>query len=271
MFCKRLTASAFVATFLALCACPGQAAPVPLPREAPPADEKAIEEALNEVDGRLLMNRKVLRDMRCTIDQLDQVLDVLEDADRKANETMMNAMIQLKMNLNMAMNPQAIEQMIRDAQTSGERHFRDAARKVMSTQLSLAQRKRLRELDLQTRGATALTLPTVVKALQLTDAQKDKIAGHIKAAETVLVNKQVPMPVQGPFDFEKAIREARESAAKQAVDVLTEEQKVVWKKLVGEPSKFPLPAPRGMHGFGFGGVAIPAQKIAPPIDMVPPK
>ena len=203
MFLKKLRTAAlaaFVVTAAALAvtgvAYQGQAAPVPKNAPVPAADEKKAGDALADAEGRLLMNRKVLKDMKCDIDQLDKIMDALEEAEQKAAQKTNEAMGQLRFNAaGGPPNAEAINKMIQDAQEAGEKEFRKAAA-VATDMLTPAQRKRFREIDLQARGHEAFTTPAIIKALDISAKQKEQFEANTKqVAENITQSLQRPVPV----------------------------------------------------------------------------
>src|SRR5262245_56960424 len=106
MFLKKLQTVAVVAFATAAVAVApmgvvtyqSQAAPVPKTVPAPAIDEKALDQALADVEGRLLMNRKVLKELNCNFEEFDKIMDVLEDAEKKAQQKTGEAMGQLRLN-----------------------------------------------------------------------------------------------------------------------------------------------------------------------------
>ena len=302
MFLKKLRAVALVA--VAVCATAfalagvayrGTAAPVPANAPVPATDPKANTELLADTDGRLLMNRKVLKDLKCDFEQFDKIMDVLEEANKKASQKAGEAMGQLRINaVGGPPNIEAIKQQMQEAQEAGEKEFRKVAGTVMTDMLTAAQKKRFREIDLQARGHDAFTTPTVVKALEITDKQKQQLEANAKQVEDDVTNAfQRPAGAAGAAgapggavvinsfnstDFEKVVREARAEGMKRALTILTDEQKAAWKKLSGEPFAYPLPLPTsamkglrtGGFGFGVGGAARPIPP-APPVPPPPAK
>jgi hypothetical protein len=277
----------------------GEAAPLAARAPVPADDKKAAVEPLADANGRLLMNRKVLRDMRCDIDQLDRIMDALEEAEKKAQQKTGEAMGQLKFNfVGGAPDPEVINKAIREAHETGEKEFRKAVAAVATDILTPAQRKRFREIDLQARGHTAFAAPEVVRALDITAEQKEQlegIAARVEGDAAQAVPKQFPAPpaaqiAPAPFpgaataiagfnpgDYEKAVRGARAEALKRALAVLTDEQRAGWKKLTGAPFAHPLPLPGGgpfqtrtfaVPGGGFGGFA-PAMPLLPAAPALP--
>jgi RNA polymerase sigma factor (sigma-70 family) len=277
------------------------AAPLPATAPVPAADAKAAPEIAIDINGHLLMNRKVLKDMKCDIDQLDKIMDILEEAEQKAQLKTNEAMQQLFVNPNGGpINPQNIQKMMQDAQEAGEKEYKKAVEGVVSSKLTGPQRKRLREIDLQVRGFEAFQIPAVAKSLDLTTKQKDeleKIASRVKdeiakalpqvgfggggfggvgggAGGPGVQPRIMPAPPGGGRpgaggfggggfggfnspQIDKAIEEARAKGLKEAVGLLTDDQKATWKQLVGEPITFPIKnLNRGMSGFQMGGMGF---------------
>jgi len=249
----------------------------PVPKAPAGADEKAQLEALADVEGQLLMNRKVLKDMRCDFDQFDKIMDTLEAAQQKAQKVQNDAIIQLKVNPNGGnFAPEQFEKMLKDAQAAGEKEFRKSVAGVVADVLTGPQRKRLREIDLQYRGHEALSSPSIAKVLDLSAKQKEQLAECAKQVQESVNNAfQKPVAGIGPdgavaFDFEKVIRDARAEGAKKALAVLTDDQKATWKAMTGEPCKnLPNRAWHGHNGvfFGGGGFGGFGRATAPAIDL----
>lgn len=365
MFLKKLqaaTLAAFAIAALAIAALasyPGHAATIPVAAPVPAADGKAVPEVNLDLEGRILANRKVLKDMKCDIDQLDRIMDILEETDQKAQQKLNEILPQLRMRANAGganPTPQAIQQMFEEAQDAGEKEYKKATDTVMANILTPAQRKRFREIDLQVRGYEAFLIPAVVKALDITAKQKEELEqndSRVKAAIARIVPQAgfggagviggpggmpgfggaggragaapalpgpgiggpggggggaggaIPQPVPAgggagaapPGGFggggpgggraggfgggiatagissapnEKAVAEARAEGMKQALAILTDNQKAVWKKLVGDPFTYPINLPkRGISGLRVGGMAIPAANFAPPGQLLP--
>jgi RNA polymerase sigma factor (sigma-70 family) len=292
-----VAAAAVAVAVMGVAAYRGQAAPVPKTAPAPALDEKALNDSLADVEGRLLMNRKVLKDLKCDFDQFDKIMDILEEAEKKAQQKTSEAMGQLRFNAAGA-GPANIEQMIRDAQAEGEKEFRKAVGGVVTTILTPAQRQRLREIDLQARGHDAFATPAVAKVLELTANQKEQMEANAKKVEediaqafqnpAAVVNGAVGRGAAGGgggaggrgnvvggggfggVDYEKVVRDARAEGMKRALAILTDEQKATWKKLVGEPFTHPLNIHKGPQsgGFKFGGGGF-GGKVAPPLPALP--
>jgi RNA polymerase sigma factor (sigma-70 family) len=211
MLLKKLQTAALAAFAIAalsiavLGAYPIQAAPTPAAAPVPVADAKAAPDVAIDIEGRLLMNRKVMRDLKCDIEQFDRIMDILEDAEQKAQKKVNEAMQQVLAGANPgAGNPQPfqkIQQLMQEAQEAGEKEFKKAAQGVIANNLSAVQRKRLREIDLQARGYEAFQNPEVAKALSITDKQKDEFEDNAKrvAEEISRAMPQAGVGVVGGF------------------------------------------------------------------------
>jgi hypothetical protein len=235
------------------------------------------------------MNRKVLKDMKCDIDQLDKVMDMLEAAQVKANEKTNEAMMQLKPNAaGGGFNPEAFQKMIQDAQEAGAKEYRKSVADAVTTILTPTQRKRLREIDLQVKGYEAFTTASVAKTLELTAKQKEEMAANAKKVdEDIMAAFQNPVAggavggaVGGPagpnggvvigrqplrnFDYDKIVGDARAEGLKRALAILTDEQKAVWKKMTGAPFTHPIKHQwKGNFGRIGGGGFVPAPVPLP--------
>ena len=117
--------------------------------------------------------------------------------------------------------------------------------------LNPGQFARYKELQLQWRGAGAISQPDVADKLGLSDAQREKVREAMDAGR--------PQPPQGGQgerpDFEqmrKQMAEAKARSERQILAVLNSDQRTKWDQMVGKPFKFAQPNTGGM-GFGPGG------------------
>jgi hypothetical protein len=109
------------------------------------------------------------------------------------------------------------------------------------------QARRLQQIALQLRGTEAFSDPEVANALQLTHEQKERI--WALQDETRRVIWAVYHAGDTSPEGRKKLEELWQSARKQLLDVLTDEQKARWKELTGEPFKGKLfPPHRGSFG-----------------------
>jgi RNA polymerase sigma factor (sigma-70 family) len=145
-----------------------------LAAKVPQSESKSASDAAIDIDGHLLLNRKVLKDMKCDIDQLDKIMDALEEAEQKSLQKTNDAMQQGFANPN-GFNPQALQKAMQEAQEAGAKEFKKAVENVVSKYLTAPQKARLKEIEVQARGYEAFQLPVVAKALDLTPKQKEEL------------------------------------------------------------------------------------------------
>ena len=137
--------AAFAATLAALVvlsASPGRAPGAPVPSVQVKAPE-----GLTEINGYLLLNRKVLRDMKCDIDQLDKIFDIMEEAEAKTQQLFKEYIQTL-----LAQGGNFNQQAVMDTLEKAGKEMNKAVERVEKELLTPAQRKRLQEIDLQQRA-----------------------------------------------------------------------------------------------------------------------
>jgi hypothetical protein len=110
------------------------------------------------------------------------------------------------------------------------------------------QKKRLNQITLQLQGSQAFAAPDVVKELNLSQEQQDRIKAIHDAAGQKMP-KLVPGQPFAPQVFQKKVAQIKKDADKQAQKVLTSEQASQWSEIIGSPFRgqvrmLPLP------GFG---------------------
>ncbi len=120
--------------------------------------------------------------------------------------------------------------------------------------LTDAQRKRLRELELQWQGPFALADPEVARQVGLTQEQQTKIRGIVQETFQSMRERVQPGQPGQPGAFQQEFQKAREQAEKRILEVLTPAQREKWEQMLGKPFEF-----QGGRGFlprgGFGGGA----------------
>jgi hypothetical protein len=102
--------------------------------------------------------------------------------------------------------------------------------------LSADQTRRLKEIDLQLRGAAILNLPEVTDSLNLTDDQKTKLA-TIQSEDTA-ARRATLAGVENGRVIEEKVAELRKQTAEKAFAVLTDAQRDQLAKLKGQPIGF---------------------------------
>jgi Spy/CpxP family protein refolding chaperone len=154
---------------------------------------------------------------------------------------------------------QALMQQMRDATPEQRQQLMQQAMQKwdegIGKILQPAQKTRLRELQLQAEGASALARPDVAKELNLSEDQRKKI-GDIT---TQYRQKQMQLWQQGrgPGVDRQAMfqqmQQLRQQMDKELLAVLTTQQLEQWKKMQGKPFQFPRGP--GMRPGGPGGPA----------------
>jgi Spy/CpxP family protein refolding chaperone len=109
-----------------------------------------------------------------------------------------------------------------------------ANKKFLEDNLSEEQRKRLAQITLQVTGLYQLGRPEVVKALNLTEEQQNKLEDLQKETRKAL--EEIITSTERAGKNEK-LAKLREENKKKIMAVLTDEQKAKVKEIVGEPFK----------------------------------
>ena len=118
----------------------------------------------------------------------------------------------------------------------------EAAMKTASAFLKPEQVKRLHEIEIQQRGATALSDPMIAKKLGVTEEQKAKV-------KTILDEQQADMQElrqSAGNDFQAIMpkmQALRKETNTKVMALMSEDQKKTWKELTGEPFEL-VQAPR---------------------------
>jgi hypothetical protein len=126
----------------------------------------------------------------------------------------------------------------------------DAVMDALAKSLKPEQFKRLKELELQRRGNRAFTDAKIQKALKITDEQKEQIDTVLKDAAKEMQEMFAAARSGGPEGFQEARKKMEtmnKETTKKIQDVLTADQKKLWKAMLGKPFKFEQPR------FGRGG------------------
>lgn len=164
---------------------------------------------------------------------------------------------------------QAMQQ-LRDLPPEQRREQRQALQQRYdpTSVLTDAQRKRLRELELQWQGPSALLDPEIARQVGLTEEQQAKIRGIIQESFQAMRERFQPgQPPEQSGDRMQEIQRAREQTEKKILEVLTPAQRERWQQLLGKPFEFQggrgwMPGfgrprdgegGRGRGGAGFGG------------------
>lgn len=118
----------------------------------------------------------------------------------------------------------------KEAADSEKRAIDESMESWFRDELSPAQIERLTQITFQWEGATALQRPSVVKYLRLDAAQRRQVDGLLMERDRRLALRQLT-----PADFERF--------SKQAMAVLTPDQKGDWDLALGPPCRFSIGHP----------------------------
>jgi Spy/CpxP family protein refolding chaperone len=167
----------------------------------------------------LLQQKDVQKDLKLTSDQLGKVKEAYDKQKQDA---------------------QALRELQGDARQERVRELMRADQKTMHEILQPDQQKRLRQIMLQEQGAPAFAHPRVTRELNISDDQEQKIEDLLDTAgrkmHSLYRNGQESSARQQAEDLDK-------QTTTSILDVLTPEQRMKWKQLVGEPFHGEIPPP----------------------------
>lgn len=122
---------------------------------------------------------------------------------------------------------------------------REAAQKYMTrinNVLSATQKARLKQIELQMQGGSALLSPEVQKSLGITAAQKTKLTSLRDASQKDMRAKmEAARKANKPMD-PTAMQKLRKAQDAKYLAVLSASQKAKWNTMIGKP--FAMPAMR---------------------------
>jgi hypothetical protein len=130
----------------------------------------------------------------------------------------------------------------------------DAVWKALADVLNEEQLKRLKQIDLQVRGAAAFADPKVQVALKMDDDQKDDIKTILADGEKAIgeIFKDKGAFGAGGVNPLQKIQDMGRELKDKCVAVLKRNQKETWSEMIGEDFKLEMP--------GFGGFGTPDTK-----------
>ena len=112
--------------------------------------------------------------------------------------------------------------------------------KKLVTVLDDPQNLRLQQLFLQSNGLVALSEPEVSSELKLTDEASTEVQAVIKAFDKAQMSLMMDVQKTRKID-QKKMDGLRAQAEADISALLSQEQREVWKAMLGEPFKFPKP------------------------------
>ena len=226
----------------------------------------------------LLRHRKVLRELKCTVEQWNKLEDILEAADKNV-QMAQAAMGNVPPPVGADGQPDFMvvhKQMMQVAAME----YQKAAKDIYANVFKPEQVKRFLQLEVQSHGVAAFQNKKIVAALKLTAKQKEQIQGLItqmQKDQQDLLGKMAQGGVVfgGPggviggavqiFDPNNKETQAIAAKTQKAIEgLLTKEQEKTWRDQVGAPAAFPL-----QNRFG-GSATMPGINIVvPALPAVP--
>lgn len=187
--------------------------------------------------GMLLSNQSVQDELKLDDAQKEKVREFAA----KARERARSAGEGLR-DLDQAQRREKFQEMTREANAE--------ARKAAGEILKPEQRRRLRQITLQTSGAAAFEQPRLQNRLKLSDEQKSEISKVIEDSNKELRDLFQSGDRQNAF---AKVREHREATLEKIKGKLNDEQKAEYSKLLGDPFELKFDRGPGARGEGARG------------------
>ncbi|MGQ9880312.1 MAG: hypothetical protein ACUVSV_05550 [Armatimonadota bacterium] len=172
----------------------------------------------------LLMMPKVQKELNLSEQQLQQIQQLMAQQ-REQMQPLMQEMRNA--------TPEQLQKLMEQVMQKWD----EALGKVLQP----TQKTRLRELQIQAQGASALAHPDVAKELNLSEEQRKKISDIL--AQYGQKQMQLWQEGRGPNVDRQAlmqqIQQLRQQMDKELLAVLTSQQQEQWKKIQGKPFEFP--------------------------------
>ena len=159
----------------------------------------------------LLRQKSVQKELKLTPDDVKKVMDFTHKQHEAATKAL---------------------QLIEDERKDKFAAMEKENKKFLADNLKPAQRKRLNQITMQLTGLMQLTRPEIVKELKLTEDQIAKVKQLQKEARKTLAKL---IDAKGSEGRNEKLAELRAQTRKQIMDLLTEEQRVTARQMVGEP------------------------------------
>ena len=193
----------------------------------------------------LLQNKSVQEELKMTEEQKTKIGELAKDAQQKREDVVGKFDFKDKDSFAKVKEAMADPKNKEKLASIEQTHLKSAL-----DLLKPEQQKRFKQIDRQVMGVEAFTKEEVIKELNLTDPQKEKIKAIVEE-----INKDRDELRKSGFtkggDFketQKKITALNKEGVDKAAAVLTDEQKTKWKDLVGEP--FEVRFEGGGGGFG---------------------
>jgi len=177
----------------------------------------------------LLMSPDVQQELKMTEEQITKA----KEASQAVREKFKDTFTQLK---------DTPKEQIREKMQEIMKQVGEETNKALKGVLNADQAKRLKQLEMQSKGAEAFADPEVAKALNFSDEQKEKIKTLRDDASKEM--REILQGAQG--NFQEAITKMqalRKETQEKITATLTDAQKKSWKEMTGEPFEFKLRRP----------------------------
>lgn len=189
--------------------------------------------------GFLLMNKGVQEELKITDEQKTKIAEITKEYGAKQRELFSGFQ-----DLSNEEKRAKFKELQNDPKF---KEISEGQTKAIMAVLKPEQEKRFKQLQLQQEGVRAFQNETVVKELQITDEQKEKLKTIAEENGKEMRELFSEATKDNRAEMQKKIRSLREEGMEKAVAVLNADQKSKWKELTGEPFEVRF------EGFGGGG------------------
>jgi Spy/CpxP family protein refolding chaperone len=190
--------------------------------------------------GALLNNKSVQEELKITDEQKTKIQEIAKET-REKREAIIGK-VDFKDQESRAKAKEAFEQNKDKLMEIGQ-----ASEKAMLAVLDDGQKKRFKQIETQFGGLASFQNEEVVKALNLTDEQKEKIKVIAEDVTKDVTDLFKEFSKENRQENQKKIVQLRKEGMEKAVAVLNDAQKAKWKELTGDPFEVRL------ESFGGGG------------------
>jgi Spy/CpxP family protein refolding chaperone len=201
--------------------------------------------------GLLLVNKSVQEELKISDEQKTKIEEIAKESREKTDAILPKIDFQDKDNIKeaFAKRKEAMEQN-KDKLTA----IRESSEKAMLAVLDDKQKTRFKQIEIQSERFAAFQKEDVVKALNLTDDQKEKIKTIAEDVGKDVGDLRKEAFTDKTGETRKKITAINKEGMEKAVAVLNDAQKAKWKELTGDPFEVRF------EGFGGGGGGFGKRK-----------
>jgi Spy/CpxP family protein refolding chaperone len=199
----------------------------------------------------LLVNKSVQEELKITDEQKTKIEEIAKESREKTQALLPKIDFKDKDNFqeNLAKLKEAREQ-----NKDKLNEIRESAEKAMLAVLDDKQKTRFKQIEIQSERLGAFQKDEVVKALNLTDDQKEKIKTIAEDVGKDVGDLRKEFSKENFQENQKKIAALNKEGMEKAVAVLNDAQKAKWKELTGDPFEVRI------EGFGGGGGGFGKRK-----------